>query len=118
MLRQGTKPQPGHSPVPPVPGTVSPPHPADGTKTIPGTGMGFWEMHIGGQTHQCRVGGVAPALGPHQIQSVQGRILILREPPCTTANALPHHCIKTRGREDSDMALVADRTGRCVAGRL
>lgn len=50
-------------------------------------------------THQCRIGGVTPALSPHQVQGIQRRILILRQPPCATSHALPHHCTGGEGSQ-------------------
>lgn len=54
------------------------------------------EAPITGSTHQRWVGGVAPALSPHQVQGIQGRILILRQPPCASPHALTHHCTEER----------------------
>lgn len=62
---------------------------------------GTWisEAPLTGSTHQRRVGGVTPALGPHQVQGIQGGILILRQPPRATPHALTHHCAGGEGSQ-------------------
>jgi len=54
-----------------------------------------------GRTHQRRVGGVPPALGPHQVQGVQGGILVLGQPARAAPHALAHHCAGGEGRGES-----------------
>lgn len=60
--------------------------------------------HMAGSTHQRWVGGVPPALGPHQVQGIQGGIFILRQPPCTTSHAFAHHCAEGERRGESAVA--------------
>lgn len=78
-------------------------------------GGGTWisEAPGAGGTHQRRVGGVPPALGPHQVQGIQGGILVLGQPPRAAPHALAHHCAGGKGRGES----AASPTGATAPAR-
>lgn len=85
----------------------------EGGPRVPLCGRGMWvsevlSEHVASGTHQRRVGGVPPALGPHQVQGIQGGILILGEPPCAAPHAFAHHCAGGERRGESAVAPPGD----------